>query len=83
MHADPMFTTEVGDSVSTWKPRQVAPSSYVTMVFTDSIMRYIHEQLDCFGPEQRLLGRYHLLGGNQRRTGGEEVFSLLRPGKHF
>ena len=34
------------------------------------IFRYINEQLDCFGKLHDMLGRYHLLGPNERRAGG-------------
>lgn len=34
------------------------------------VFRYINEQLDCFGKGHDLLGRYHLLGPNERRAGG-------------
>ena len=34
-------------------------------------MRFMHEQLDCFGPEDLLLGTFILLGQDERRSGGE------------
>lgn len=41
-------------------------------------MKYVHEQLDCFGPGDLVLGRYQLLGRDERRTGGVLHLQLLQ-----
>lgn len=42
-----------------------------------SRMKHMHEQLDCFGPDDLLMGRFILLGQKERRTGGACTFDLL------
>lgn len=74
--ADPMETTDACSTVEVWSVRNVPPSivsgaSQLTPGAINNVrMRFIHQMLDCFGPEHLMLRRYQLLGKHERRTGG-------------
>lgn len=53
-----------------WQPRTKPPVPPSEPGNRAEVFRYINEQLDCFGKSNELLGRYHLLGPNERRAGG-------------
>jgi hypothetical protein len=53
-----------------WSPRKTPPHNPIGDNSIAASMNFIHQQLDCFGPERRLLGKYQLLGKKERRTGG-------------
>lgn len=40
-------------------------------------MQFLHELLNCFGPENLLVGRYELLGGGKPRRDGSMYPHLL------
>ncbi|NJR42312.1 MAG: hypothetical protein HC767_06285 [Akkermansiaceae bacterium] len=71
-NASSLHTTEV----KVWTPRAVPPSPPVDTSLK-SCIKFMHEQLDCFGDENPLLGKWLLLGDEERRTGG--ATSLLLP----
>lgn len=50
--------------------RAVAPVLPRAGCDTAQVLDYISQQLDCFGREPLLLGRYQLLGPRHRCTGG-------------
>lgn len=64
--------------VEEWQPRTVPPVLPATPVVKKELFRYINEQLDCFGKHNGLLGRYQLLGPNERRNGGVFYASCLQ-----
>lgn len=72
--ADPMFTTTVCSTVQGWSARKLPPSNAEVAARSAAVagerMKFIHQMLDCFGPEHNVLGRYELLGRQERRTGG-------------
>lgn len=77
MHADTMGTGGGGSadqatSAAAWSPRKRPPHVTPGDTSLASCMRFIHQQLDCFGPERLLLKRYQLLGPRERRTGGAQ-----------
>lgn len=51
-------------------PRLIAPIRPPAKCDTSQVLDYIKQQLDCFGKEPLLLGRYQLLGPKHRCTGG-------------
>lgn len=74
--ADPTETTDACSTVEVWSARKVPPSvvssaSPMASGATSSArMKFLHQMLDCFGPEHLVLRRYQLLGKHERRTGG-------------
>jgi hypothetical protein len=44
-----------------------------------TLINFMHEQLDCFGPNDLLLGHFVLLGRKERRAGGVNYFSPVKP----
>ena len=53
-----------------FQPRTTPPVPPSDPGLSEEVFRYINEQLDCFDKQHKLLGRYQMLGQNERRTGG-------------
>lgn len=71
---------EFGNAVEpSWSPRKTPPQATPGDHSIAACMRFIHQQLDCFGPDRLLLGRYQLLGKKERRTGGTLTPSFRPP----
>lgn len=60
-----------------WEPRTQPPVPPTTPGDKAEVFRYMKEQLDCFGKQHNLLGRYHIMGPTERRAGG--VRNTLSP----
>ena len=58
-----------------WHPRTEAPTRPADGSLK-SCMKFMHEQLDCFGGDNLLLGKFSLLGNEERRTGGVPLHHL-------
>lgn len=58
-------------ALTCWSPRRT-PADLALLGKDDAaaLMKFMNDQLDTFGPEHLLLGRYQLLGPNERRAGG-------------
>lgn len=68
-----MMSTNTMSSAEPWTVRDHPPSynaAAVSHVPRGDRMHFMHQMLDNFGPKHTLLGRYQLLGKNERRTGG-------------
>lgn len=53
-----------------WRARSQQPVQPPADAPKSAQMRYMSEQMDCFSPHHLLLGRYQLLGPDERRYGG-------------
>lgn len=76
-----IFASTVASEVArkTWVPREEPPCAISPEDSSlASRLRFINEQLDCFGPKWPLAGRYELLGSTQRRGGGVLLLFLLQ-----
>jgi hypothetical protein len=61
-----------------WIARMLAPSPPEDDS-TLARLKFIGQQLDCFGPGHRLDSRYELLGPDHRQYGGMLLYALLLP----
>jgi hypothetical protein len=60
-----------GASLRAFSPRRTAPTQLPDENATlQQQMRFLHQQLDCYGPDDVCLQRYVLLGRSERRCGG-------------
>lgn len=59
--------------VEPFHPRTHAADALNAGASTEEHLDYIKQQLDCFGPEHRLMDWYQLLGPAARRQGGQAV----------
>lgn len=58
-------------------PEKVPPGPLPSNPGEDAKLRFLHEQLNSFGPSDLLLGYYQLLGGDNRYEGGAPLFMLV------
>lgn len=77
------MTAAVGTTVvEDWQPRSTPPVRPAVPPSAPGakkeLFRYINEQLDCFGKDHTLFGRYQVLGPTERRTGGQAVVQFAR-----
>lgn len=70
------MTAVVTTVVDNWQARSTPPVPPLDPGVKKELFRYINEQLDCFGKQQVLFGKYQLLGPAERRSGGA-LFPLI------